>query len=324
MRHEGDTVVVMNLRQVVAAENNSANESIKEQSSNTANTPIPSSSQSAVVVDAIETMVLPSSSVTITLDAPVPSRDDPHKDGADVASDTTEVATNLGGVTEEDLEYGNTSRHLRSSLRPTSYPVTQTSSGLDIDYKYDKPSKLRSSLLTLVGIVLIVGGVVWAVIHVIQSPDYQTTQTGQPMGAILCSKVDQELILLQISNDNYTTASYAPQYREECQRVSERERSCSFAISYNFTVEHLDNATEIGFDTWTFDAGHECHESVPQSRQDYLQASNITIYYEYVNPSENHYHPPPTAGSIAGIIAGISCGVGILFLCTSVLECVLN
>jgi hypothetical protein len=318
MVQHADTVLVVNLRQVVTAEKNTMQQS---------QTRIQAISNSeAMVEDAIETMVvMPRGPQVVTFDSSIAAQ---TKDTPDIT--THGVASH---VVTEDLEYGDTSsRQLTSSLRPSTRgqaaaaaaaatPTTAMTLG---DYsKYEKPSKLRTSILSTVGVLLMVGGIVWAIVHVIESPDYVTTTTGQPAGAVLCSKLEKELTSPQIAamHNDTDLASYADCYQEQCQIIPDQYRPCTFAVSYTFSTPTVEE--EIGCSTLQFDSGGECHESVDESRQFFLQSTNFTIYYNTNDPSDNYYHPTTEAGTVAGIIAGISCAVGMLFVCVSLLERIL-
>jgi hypothetical protein len=229
----------------------------------------------------------------------------------------------------------NNGQGATSATAPPTAATTNTVT-LVADYsKYERPSKLRTSVLTSMGILLMVGGIVWAIVHVIEFPDYVTTTTGQPTGAVLCSQIEQDLMTqLQLfqdttashhhhNNSNTDLALYAAHYQEQCQVLPEIELPCTLAVSYTFTTNSSSNQVEIGFAAFQFDLGHDCDETVDASRQAFLHSTNLTIYYNDKYPSDNYYQPPPNPYAVAGIIAGIGFAVGILFLCVSLLEQIL-
>ena len=85
----------------------------------------------------------------------------------------------------------------------------------------------------------------------------------------------------------------------------------------------------VGLDTWQFGkpADYQCHDPALQQREHatYMASQNMTIHYqEGSNPADtNQYHAPTMhPHSMAAIIAAVCCGLGLMFLCSSLLECV--
>ena len=85
----------------------------------------------------------------------------------------------------------------------------------------------------------------------------------------------------------------------------------------------------LGVDTWQFGNpnNHECHDQsfLEQKHAEYMAFEHMTIHYkENSNPADTNQYYAPTLHphTMAAIIAAISCGLGLLFLCSSLLECV--
>lgn len=188
---------------------------------------------------------------------------------------------------------------------------------------HTKPSKLRTWTLNLVGLTFIIGGAVWAVWHSTHAATYVAVTTAQPVAASLCSTTS-------------TTSSTS----SECATLDERKRLCTLAIEYNFTLTNSSSAdyyyytysySYSGQDILPLDsttgggtsASGSCHEVAQDSIQQYLTTSTLTVYYNPDNPNDNHYHPPHKPKTMAAIIAAVSSAIGVLFLCTSFLECIL-
>ena len=186
---------------------------------------------------------------------------------------------------------------------------TQYNYHYEDDYYKEKPSKARCCILLLLGLALTIGGGVWALWHFNHATSYSEVETGQPVSAVLCSKEGA--------------------VGEECRYLSLEAKHCTLAIEYTFVVpssERSDqaNATQpiLGNDILQF-VDPPCHDLVQSSIDSFLGSANLTIHYDAKDPTDNHYHEPHDASTMAAIIAGVSFAVGVLLICTSVLECFL-
>ena len=217
----------------------------------------------------------------------------------------------------------------------------------------------RLLLMNGIGISLIVGGLAFAAYQYIEAPRYVSVDTGRPVGAVVCSGGRSRL---GGNNNNINsgalfsnnTVEWMEEQREQvedlCGDLEEWKQPCTFAIFYSFTVEDGDatendssnvtttviasassssNQVYVGVDTWQFGnpTDHQCHDQslLEQKYAEYMAFAHMTIHYqEGSNPADTNQYYAPTLQphTMAAIIAAISCGLGLLFLCSSLLECV--
>lgn len=198
--------------------------------------------------------------------------------------------------------------------------------------------------MNLLGVTFIVGGIGWATWQYLEAPRYASVETGLPVAAVVCSDSANEG-----SNNNNATTTVPNQQalvEEACRGLEDWKRPCTFAIFYTFVLDDDDNdsnsddvtasnkttamaTTSVvysGVDTWQFDdaSTHQCHTTLAESRTSYLTQTSVTIHYQTDDPARANQYTEPTLQphTMAAIIAAISCGLGLLFLCSSLLECV--
>lgn len=192
-----------------------------------------------------------------------------------------------------------------------------------------RPSRMRTFLMNLTGVLFVLAGIIGAVWHYRNEAQYETAETGQPVAAEVCTESDWN----------------------GCANLPEWKRPCTLAIEYNFTLveedsfdktlffssrsglalvegNHIDKTLFIssysGHDILSFArASEDCHGMVESSIQEYLNSTNFTIFYDPKDLDDSRYNEPHKASMSAAIIAAVLCGVGVMFFFTSVLECFL-
>lgn len=255
--------------------------------------------------DLVETMVLP----TTNREEGQQEHSDPEL-GSDICIGVVHVEQDIKQETADrsfkDPHKEDASDTLTSSEEGEELPTrtaNKTTSYFQADY-YDGNDNHQFSPLTrtilfcVIGLLLLIVGNVWAVLHSNHATTYSSTGTGQPVAAIVCSEAGWE----------------------ECERLQDREQPCTLAIEYSFSIEEA-TAQFTGRDLYSFAApSSPCHELTEATIEEYLNSDSLTIYYDPENPDDNHYTEPTKASSMSVIIVSVSCVLGLLFMVTGVLE----
>jgi len=196
----------------------------------------------------------------------------------------------------------------------------------------------RLMLLNLIGISLIAGGIGWAIWQYVNAPRYESVATGVPVGMMLCSDTDSSSSKSSSITGNATTYFTKEQVLKAeklCQALEEWQQDCTFVILYNFTIPRQFegdgiNSTSVddfysGIDTWQFadPNQHSCHKAVETSQEEYMTRQNLVIHYQGGDLAGSNFLIQPTLQphTTAAIVASIGCGLGLLILCLSLLEC---
>ena len=215
----------------------------------------------------------------------------------------------------------------------------------------------RLVVMNVLGVGLIVGGIVWATLQYLAAPRYVSVDTGRPVAAVVCSSGDHNttslLSTVQQEQVEDVCRSVEP-WQQPCTfaifytfSVQEENEDDGLLVasssslnstntnSSNINININNNQTTTstvsyhlyaGVDTWQFDdpSDHHCHTHLAERHAAYMAQPNFTVHYQTGRPAETNTYEAPTLQphTMAAIIAAIACGLGLLFLCSSLLECV--